>query len=292
MRMVLSSRLHLVWIAVVLNSACYGSNGGDDDSASGGAPNAGAGGVGQAGAGGVVSSGGGGASNGGAIAKAGSTAVGGTGAAAGAAGSLNGCVDTPTDVAADEITALGFSANDVLAKAGGTHTTDLLWLASDLYATHSRGGTVTPLTLVFADAPGSVRYIDSQGGGCSGGAGPCWTCQSRMEIDLELQLTSGDGALDELVTVTLEVLSLDAPAFSANVAATDLSGSYLDGIVPDAGYSLTGIHLEVGYGVGFSGSHVTVPDTWNGFVAATLRASGSVGDVLQAHGYFPKETGM
>ncbi len=281
--MLLLTRLPVFWVGLLLNTACYSSGASDDDG----------------GAGGTTNNGGGGASTGGSTAKGGATAKGGSTASAGAgvggmgtAGGYSECVETTSEIGADEVTALGFSANDVLAAVGGTRETDLLWMPSDLYATHSLAGTVTPLTLMLADAVTATRYIDSQGGGCPGGNAACFLCQSRAEVDVELGIQSGDGALDELFTVTLEVVAIDSPTFSVEVAAADLLGTYLDGVTPETGYSLTGLHLEGGFGVGFGGSHTTVPNAWNGFVAATVRADGSTGDVMQAHGYFPKETGM
>ncbi len=275
--MLLSARSSVVWLGLLLNTACYSSGASDEEN----------------GAGGMTNTGGGGASSGGSTAKGGSTASAGAGVGGtGIAGGFSECVDTPSDVTADEVTALGFSANDVLAAVGGTHETDLLWMASDLYATHSLAGTVTPLTLTLADAVTAARYIDSQGGGCVGGDGPCLVCQPRAEIDVEFGIQSGDGALDETFSVTLVVPSIDNSTFEVDVPAANLQGTYLEGVTPETGYSLTGLHLEGGFGVGFSGSHSTVPNIWNGFVAATVRADGSNGDVMQAHGYFPKETGM
>jgi hypothetical protein len=278
-----STRSSVFWLGLLLNTACYGSGTSDDEGGAGGMPN----------------TGGGGASSGGSSAKGGSPAKGGSTGSAGAGvggtgsgGGFSECVDTPSDVTADEVTALGFSANDVLAAVGGTRETDLLWMPSDLYATHSLAGTVTPLTLTVANAVTASRYIDSQGGGCVGGDGPCFVCTPRAQLEVELDIQSGDGALDEVFTVTLEVPSLDNITFAVDVPAADLQGSYLEGVTPETGYALTGLHLEGGFGVGFSGSHTTVPDIWNGFVAATVRADGSNGDVMQAHGYFPKETGM
>jgi len=267
----------LALLGVLLSTACSG--GSDNGTGAGGQASAGSGGSSSAGAPG--SSGNGNAGGG----SAGSTS-------AGAPGGFSECVDTPSDIEVDEVTPLEFSAADVVTTVGGTHELDLLWMGSDLYASHARSGMVTPLTLVFGDVPVAARYIDSQGGGCVGGDGPCIVCMGRVELDIDLQLTSGDGALDEQLTVTLEAASKDAPTLSVNVAEAALGGQYLAEVTPKPDYSLTGLHLEAGYGVGFSGSHSTVPDAWNGFVAATVRAAGSTSDVMQAHGYFPKETGM
>jgi hypothetical protein len=230
-------------------------------------------------------------------AGAGGAADGGTqnGGAAAGAGTYSECVETATEISIDAESALGFSARDVLARVGEWNEIDLLWMPSNLYATHSRSGTNTSFDIGLAeayDAPITVRFIDSQGGGCVGGDGPCTQCQGRLEIDHTLFIVSGDGALDEELPVTLHAQSIDSPTLSADIPAEHVQGTFLDEVTPEAGYSVTGLHIEAGYGVGFSGSHTTVANTWNGFVAATLQADGASGDVMQAHGYFPKETGM
>ena len=115
------------------------------------------------------------------------------------------CVETPNAIAPDMPSPLGFSANDVLALAGGADQSDLAWLMSDLYATHTRAQTQTSLTLTFAPQPIAVRFIDNQGGGCPGpGLGvACTVCEKQMEIDIEVTLVTGDGALNEKLSVTL-----------------------------------------------------------------------------------------
>jgi hypothetical protein len=113
-----------------------------------------------------------------------------------------------------------------------------------------------------------------------------------MEIDIELTMVTGDGALNERLEVMLKATTKEAPAFSTDIDATAVMGNYLDGVTPNQGYQLQGIHVEGGYGVSFGGSRTTVPNAWNGFVAALLTASGSpsTSTIMQAHGYFPRQT--
>jgi len=235
----------------------------------------------------------GGSSGGGA---GGSSSGGGGAGVGGAGGGFSECVETPSTIAADMISALGFSANDVLALTGGTHQSDLAWMMSDLYATNTRAGTQTPLTLTFAAQPTAVRFVDNQGGGCPGpgSEAACVTCPKRMEIDVGLTIVTADGALNEQLNVTLKATSKDAPAFTSNIDATTAMGSYLDGVMPKTGYQVQGIHAEGGYGLSFAGSRATVPNAWNGFVAALLTTSGSpspsASTIMQAHGYFPRQT--
>lgn len=207
------------------------------------------------------------------------------------------CLETPSVVAPDQVTPLGFSAKDVLAATGGGHTIDLAWIPETLYATHARAGGKVAFALTFAATPSEVRFIDSKGGGCPDrGAGdeglgaPCIVCLSRLEVDVGLHMLSGDGALDEQLTVTLKAISPSGPRFRAELPAADVKGGYLAGITPRAGYRLSGVYVEAGFGVPFPGSRADVPDEWNGFVAAQLLQGSSTGPVLQAHGYFPSRT--
>lgn len=255
---------------------------------SGAENNAGA--SGSAGSGGATASGGAGGGTAG-------TTLGGAGTSVGVGGAGPGftqCMETPSTIAPDATTALGFSANDVLAIAGGPHASDLAWMMSDLYATHTRAQTQTPLTLTLAAEPTAVRFIDNQGGGCPGGGlgVACTVCQKRMEIDIGLTLVTGDGALNEELKVTLKATSKEAPAFNTDIDAAAVVGSYLDGVTPTQGYQLQGLHAEGGYGVSFGGARTTVPNAWNGFVAALLTASGapSTSTIMQAHGFFPRQT--
>lgn len=204
------------------------------------------------------------------------------------------CTETTTDVAPDSQTALGFSANDLLATVGGARQSDLYWMPSNLYATNSLAGTATPLTLeVTLSTTLSPTYVDSQGGGCpSGGLPACIECRSRLLVPVDMAIATGDGALNEHVAFVLEAYDAATPTFVFDVDAASLVGTYLSAVTPQTGYTAVGIHFDGGYGVGFAGSWATVPDAWNGFVAARVRPSdgSTLSEVWQAHGYFPKAT--
>jgi hypothetical protein len=203
-------------------------------------------------------------------------------------------VDTRSAVALGDKTALGFAPAELLAKVGGTQELSLEWLTvAAANATHTRAGTETSLTLAFDDASAQASYVDSVGGGCPrSGEAPCIVCTSRLEIAIDLKLTSGDGALADSTRVTLSTTSLSTATVTAELAAASLAGSYLEGITPDADYEATGIHLEAAYAASFAGSHAVVPDAWNGFVAANLRSTKTPTALTTyaAHGYFPPAT--
>src|SRR4051794_15273296 len=85
---------------------------------------------GTAGSGGTTATGASGGETAGSTVGGGGTEVGVGGAGPG----FTQCMETPSTIAADTTSALGFSANDVLAIAGGAHPSDLAWVMSDLYA--------------------------------------------------------------------------------------------------------------------------------------------------------------
>jgi hypothetical protein len=97
----------------------------------------------------------------------------------------------------DAASELGFSANDVLAFAGGTHQETLQWqtLRFGSYGPESGQGL---LTLGIAPRGAKlVRYrnrgdIEIEGG-----------CGAQLEIDADVTLKTSGGALDEQTTATL-----------------------------------------------------------------------------------------
>ena len=182
----------------------------------------------------------GGAGTGGTGMGTGGTMASGTGGSG--PGGIGQCVETPNAIAADMTSPLGFSANDVLALVGGAHQSDLAWMMSDLYATHTRAQTQTSLTLTLAPQPTAVRFVDNQGGGCPGpGLGvACTVCAKRMEIDIEVTLVTGDGALNEKLNVTLKTTTKNAPTFNTDVMSAAVVGNYLTGVMPKMGYQLVG----------------------------------------------------
>lgn len=136
-------------------------------------------------------------------------------------GTLDGpsCDEQPTELTRNEISDLGFSADDVLALAEGTHDTSLLW---------DRDGSTTPLALSVTDALG-YRFITSEavypdGGGEQPAIGI--VCEDRLEIDVEITFTTGDGAFDEAWTSTLWAGDANALAASHELDPDALTGTY------------------------------------------------------------------
>jgi len=123
------------------------------------------------------------------------------------------------------------------------------------------------------------------------GGRPCIVCEASLEIVTAAKLVTGDGALDESVSLKLTTRAATTARFTLEVPAVNVKGTYLTKVTPDPGFTRSGVYVEGAFGDSFSGSHQTVPGVWNGFVAAELSKPGYINPVFTAHGYFPPQTG-
>jgi len=137
------------------------------------------------------------------------------------------CEETVTVLGLDEVSALGFSAAEILAIAEGSHEAPLFW--------HDGVITVGPesgehsLVVDVAYSGGEIRLVDSKP---EFGPDEEGRCAPRLEIDAEIGLHSDGGAIAETFKTTLEAvrpevamlsleLELDAVEGSLEVLATD-----------------------------------------------------------------------
>jgi hypothetical protein len=98
-----------------------------------------------------------------------------------------GCVATEEiSVTLDETTVLGFSAGEMLDLAQGSHDTTLVWADN----------TTTPLNLTVAN-PTNARVILYTFDPGDGGIEPDMACQNALVIDIDLSVSTDDGALAE-----------------------------------------------------------------------------------------------
>lgn len=128
------------------------------------------------------------------------------------------CVDTPTDVTMDEVTPLGFAANDVLPLAAGTHGVQFVY--------PDDGATVTTIVVT----PGAAaRYVDSVADYPDTGAVPAIDviCESRVEIDATETFVSADGAFDEAWDYVLSATEVGLVSFAGQIPDATFHGSYV-----------------------------------------------------------------
>jgi hypothetical protein len=175
----------------------------------------------------------------------------------------NPCTYTTTVVGYEDVTALGFSAAEVMAVAGGPRAEVLEWWIPD-----ESPRPTTDLALEVTWTGGEIRYVDAEpregydtgtweelAGGSEPGedgddtaeprpddTGPSDTgdggemCPDSIEMDVTLTFVTADGAFDETVDAELYALDLDAGRLSAEILYDDLAGTYVPTdptLVPD-----------------------------------------------------------
>jgi hypothetical protein len=162
------------------------------------------------------------------------------------------CEEVVTDVELDSETALGFSAETVLAFAGGTHTEALAWLDStSAYGPESGRSEVTltvePLAAHFVER--SPR-TSSGGGGLAIDLAPLDNCRDSIKIDVRIGLSTQGGALAETVDTVLEAAAADFASGSFAIDLAAIAGSFEATPAVPANSELTRSSLQ--FALGFS----------------------------------------
>lgn len=124
-----------------------------------------------------------------------------------------GCTDTEEiPVNLDEVTVLGFTAGDILDLAQGSHDTTLVWADN----------TTTPLNLTVAN-PTNARVILYTFDAGDGGMEPDLACPNALVIDIDLSVSTDDGALAEAWST--ELIQWEGGAPAVFVSLDELHGS-------------------------------------------------------------------
>ncbi|HYO94500.1 MAG TPA: hypothetical protein VER33_08300 [Polyangiaceae bacterium] len=155
----------------------------------------------------------------------------------------------------DDASALGFSANDVLAWAVGEHTSTLLWEAPpelrELSPEQGQQGLTLELGAATAQ-PSLVHYSPKQAV-ASGPAVGVLCPPDQLSIPVTVRVTSGAGALDETLAVELQASHPRLASFSKRLKLSELGGSLK--IVPQGDAVASAIQLEAAiYPGGTSGT--------------------------------------
>ncbi|NVB41086.1 hypothetical protein G6O69_24820 [Pseudenhygromyxa sp. WMMC2535] len=138
------------------------------------------------------------------------------------------CVETATVLSSiDEVSALGFSAADVLAVAAGEHSSPMTWVDQiqdglvEIEVGPESGESTIDLSLTHEG--GEIRYIDSE---------PAESdyeididCNDRLEIDVVAEVETGGGALAETLSVVLKAENIIQPYFQTALDLDALAGS-------------------------------------------------------------------
>jgi hypothetical protein len=166
------------------------------------------------------------------------------------------CDEDVTDVELDAGTALGFSANQVLAFAGGEHTVSLAWLDSNVeYGPESGRSeisvTVEPLAAHFVDRSPRTTSGGSEEGTPTIDIGtPLDGCRDSLRIDVRIGVSTTGGALAETVDTTLEATDVDFASGSFTIELGAIAGSFEATPVPPRNSEVT--RSSLGFELGFS----------------------------------------
>lgn len=148
------------------------------------------------------------------------------------AGGDAGCKEEATVLAGlDAATALGFTAADVLVSAAGPHTAAMTWSGGlddgpvDIELTPAAGAADLSVTITYAG--GEVRHIKStpDDGGEGHDGGFFADCHDRIEVDVEVDISSSDGGLDERFVAPLRATTRGISTLRHAIAFDDLQGS-------------------------------------------------------------------
>lgn len=192
------------------------------------------------------------------------------------------CVGTPTVLAVDEVSPLGFAAADVLSFAAGEHASPLFWReqgSESMVEVGPESGEST-LSVTITHAGGEIRYVDYEPAEGEGFEEDFSDCADQLEIEVMAQIGSGSGALAESIPVTLTATHDLLAHFSAAIEPEDIMGSMTVTSL-DPQFDVGAIDLDVGISsYGLSGS-IT------GMVSAEMGDVGVAGFVDYA--VFPSE---
>ncbi len=162
--------------------------------------------------------------------SAGETSDGTTEGTTGAVEGNDPCIDTPTVLAGDEASPLGFSGEELLVGKLGPRLTTLAFASEPTTLSDDIKGLILPLTVELRHEGGEIRFIDSEvnpdyddSGNESGFPGEC---TDRLEIDVELDFVTDGGNFDEHREAVLVATSVERATLQVELLPPGLEGSF------------------------------------------------------------------
>jgi hypothetical protein len=152
------------------------------------------------------------------------------------------CDNVATRLASvDTVGPLGFSGASLLAFAGGAHSARVDWVAHPVGDVHLVSGPESgqgDVELEVSYAGGAVRHVDSTLKPSST-EGPLRECNDWLELDVDVVLRTGGGALNESWTTRL-MGNLDGAAIDRSFTPDELDGSFYAEVLSPENGSLDG----------------------------------------------------
>lgn len=145
----------------------------------------------------------------------------------------NSCKETGrADLELDEVTSLGFSAEEVMNAISGTHEATLAWgIEPALGATLSPEPGETTITIEIAPRPESAALVDMELKRSEDGREDLLIeesgqCRDEIQILADVKVTSENGAFDDSFVVTFRAKSAHVVTGAVEVVPGDLEGSF------------------------------------------------------------------
>ncbi len=168
------------------------------------------------------------------------------------------CEETAKPLALDEASAIGVTAEQILAFAEGTHEATLTYLPDSWSATAvalTPEGESTTVTVVI-EAQGTAAFIDSEPVERRADGGPMIAmdlgtpCQDYVAIDVSVRLTTADGALDETLDGKLVAYGESQAKLSLPLELDALGGSFAVEVLEPEGGETVQTSVDVTFGTG------------------------------------------
>lgn len=125
---------------------------------------------------------------------------------------------------------VGVSTDELLATVGTEHAIPVTFTSDDEILSQLPEGSETELTLRIVGVPGEVREVDSRY--VPGDIHIDPDCRSRLEADVQVEVTTADGTFNETWDAVLSAENLDGVSSSASsiaVLTADFSPDELQG---------------------------------------------------------------
>ena len=186
------------------------------------------------------------------------------------------CDDSTATLASSDISALGFSADDVLTAVAGPSSASGTW---------TDGGAITTVTLAVSLSGAPVFHdrsptVDTG----TGMEGPDSACPDWLEVPVSVTFATDDGAFDETLSASILAMELSSLWASSELDWTALSGTYTFTDIDPAEWDTVGLSLSAGWSGGattgqvdMSASRSLSEDTGGGVATG----EGIVGPVLR-----------
>lgn len=177
------------------------------------------------------------------------------------------CEDTRTVLAPEEVSALGFSANDLLPLTEGDFSETLIY----------KDQSSTALLLSFTPDLSAVAFVDSEAvypdteGANTAVIGVI--CDDRLEVGGTLAFSTADGLFADVFTGVLSAMEAATASMSIDLMEQDSAGTFEPESYPTDVYDSMNMSLVATWNAGGSNGAIS---------GSTLHDEGCDGDVCSA----------